>query len=70
MSPALFRCGAHPWPTALLQVLRKERPCPDAKTCKTLAHQDDKYFRIDDLSFFSAARVNDHSQGIISAIQF
>eukprot|EP00973_Karenia_brevis_P005055 695499-Karenia_brevis.AAC.1 len=52
MSPTLFRCGAHPWPTTLLQFLRNERPCPDTKTCKTLAQQDDKYFRIDDLAFF------------------
>eukprot|EP00973_Karenia_brevis_P068685 9550385-Karenia_brevis.AAC.1 len=55
MSPKLFRCGAHPWPTAVLQVLRNERPCPDTKTCKTLAQQDDKYFKIDDFSFFCSA---------------
>eukprot|EP00973_Karenia_brevis_P023815 3284601-Karenia_brevis.AAC.1 len=51
MSPTLLRCGAHPWPTTLLQVLRNERPCPDRKTCKTLAQQDDKYFKTDDLFF-------------------
>ena len=68
MSPTLFRCGAHPWPTALLNVLRNVTGRPDPETCKTLTKQNDKYFKIDDL-FFSAAHVNDHSQGVTSAIQ-
>eukprot|EP00973_Karenia_brevis_P013309 1808064-Karenia_brevis.AAC.1 len=41
MSPTLFRCGTHPWPTILLQVLRHERPCPNREECKRLAQQDD-----------------------------
>ena len=52
MSPTLFRCGAHPWPTALLNVLRNVTGRPDSETCKTLTKQNDKYFKIDDLSFF------------------
>ena len=52
MSPTLFRCGAHPWPTALLNVLRNVTGRPDPETCKTLTKQNDKYFKIDDLSFF------------------
>eukprot|EP00973_Karenia_brevis_P004876 671162-Karenia_brevis.AAC.1 len=41
MSPTLFRCGPHPCPTTLLQVLSNEKPCPDRETCKTLAQQDE-----------------------------
>ena len=33
MSPTLFSCGAHPWPTRLLQVLRRERQRPDSEEC-------------------------------------
>ena len=52
MSPTLFRCGAQPWPTALLNVLRNVTGRPDPATCSSLAKQNDKYFKIDDLSFF------------------
>ena len=40
MSPTLFSCGAHPWPTRLLQVLRRERERPDSMECKTLEQQN------------------------------
>ena len=42
MSPALFSCGAHPWPTRLLQVLRGQQHRPSAMECKALAQQNMK----------------------------
>ena len=55
VSPALFRMGAHPWPTALLQVLRGEKQRPDTVQCKELTKANDKAGKIEDLTFYCSS---------------
>ena len=46
MSPTLFACGLHPWPTRLMQVLRGETQRPDDKECQTIEKQNNTPFKL------------------------